>query len=105
MNAEQSIQFVNHLYDSAMSEIVKRQYFVLIFRDNDGELHGYDTKAPARCLQQVKDRNPTFTFVHAVAETAEASVRSLCATLRTAREIRMRVKECEAKAAAGATRA
>ena len=78
--------------DNAMNEIVKRQYFVLIFADRAGELHAYDSKAPANCLRSVLEKNTDFEFVHIIAETAESSVRSLCASIRHVREIRVRVR-------------
>ncbi len=105
MTTEQAVLFLNNLNNTAMSDIVKRQYFVLLFRDTDGEIHGYDTKYPAQCLAAVMAKNPTFEFVHAIAETAESAVRNLCMVIRTARNIRIRIKEQEQRPPAGATRA
>ena len=80
-----------------MDEIIKRQYFVLIFEDMAGELHAYDTKFPASCLKAVTEKHLEFEFVHIIAETSDASVRSLCAVIRQARQIRTRIAEDKAR--------
>lgn len=91
MNAKDANTFVNNLNEAAMNDIVKRQYFVLIFMDKDGELYGYDTKTVANCLHQVLAKNPDFEFVHAIAETTEAAVRDFRTKLAQVRDIRQRL--------------
>lgn len=105
MNIQEAYTLVSTTADNAMNEIVKRQYFVLIFADKTGELHAYDSKAPANCLRSVLEKNTDFEFVHIIAETSEQSIRGLCTTLRQAREIRVRVRadmDRRTMAAAGA---
>ena len=106
MNIQEAYALVTTTSDNAMNEIIKRQYFVLIFTDKTGELHAYDTRQPANCLKSVLEKNTDFEFVHIIAETSEQSIRGLCATLRQAREIRTRIAADMGKrirAAAGAT--
>ena len=91
MTVQEANTFVNNLNNTAMNDIVKRQYFVLIFKDKEGELYGYDTKAIANCLHQVLAKNPDFEFVHAIAETTEAAVRDFRTKLAQVRDIRQRL--------------
>lgn len=92
MQYTDAVRVVAEAATKAMNEIVKKSYFVLLFVDKDGEIHGYDTRNVASCLDQVLDRNPTFEFVHVVAESTEASVRALCAQIRSVRDMRLKIK-------------
>lgn len=70
MNINEAHTLVSLTADNAMNEIVKRQYFVLIFADKAGELHAYDTRQPVNCLKSVLEKNKDFEFVHIIAETS-----------------------------------